>query len=276
MIRVEREDELYYENSMPVEILVRYEPPADTSRIAPPSEPGVPTAPQPSDSGTPVAGGASFNTAVLIEPGTTYSGTIATLEAQYFKVPMTWGQQLSHAFRPDDVEVTRDVFISASLLKVEVYDPMRREVDYAYKQGTGPGGDDLTGGTSSDLRATDPTFNLDGFVYLRVNLGGTEPAGTFIQDFRFVVETVGEPEEGPIYLVDGATASPTASPSASPEESASPSPSASTDASADPVDATESRASAGIPGWVWILGAGVLIAAAALLILRRLLRPRSD
>lgn len=78
-----------------------------------------------------------------------------------------------------------------------------------------------------------------GCVYLRVYLDGASPAGTVLQDFRFVVETVGEPEEGPIYLVDGATAEPTASPSASPTESASPSPSAGMDASGDPVDAAD-------------------------------------
>lgn len=224
LIKVSREDGLYYAEPMSVEILVRYEPPSDTSHVAEREEREVPNPPAIGDSRVPVTGGLSFNSATEISAGQTYAGTITQGEFLYFKVPMTWGQQMAFRFRQGDV-VGMDHSTDLQNFYVELYDPMRNQIEYAsetwYAPGSSSESPDVRGGTSEVLRATSGKVNLDGFYYFTVNTwnsgGGV---GEVVQDFAFAIETPGETEEGPVYLpgeakpTEAATASPTPEPEA--------------------------------------------------------------
>lgn len=204
IIKITRDDQLYYTSPMATEILVRYEPPSDISHVAEPEERGLPEAPALDGTAAETIGGPSFNSATEITAGQTYSSTIVSGEFLYFKVPATWGQQLAYRFQRNDVEGMDKHY--AINFRVNLYDPLRRELGREVKTWSAPGGNesaDVRGGTKEVLRATSREVNLDGSYYIAVSLWGPYDRGQVTQDFSFKVETPGETEEGPIYLTDG-------------------------------------------------------------------------
>ncbi|MFT3943172.1 MAG: VWA domain-containing protein [Ancrocorticia sp.] len=204
LIKITRDDQVHYASDMAVEILVRFEPPSDISGVPEPEEKGLPEAPAIEGDAIPVTGGLSFNSATEIKVDQTYSGTITKGEHVYFKVPMTWGQQLAYRFRQDDVEGMSKNF--GMNFFVRLYDPLRRDLGLESETWSAPGGSespDVRGGTKEVLRATSNHVNLDGFYYLAVRVDGSYKQGEVTQDYSFRIATPGMVEKGPIYQTDG-------------------------------------------------------------------------
>lgn len=270
-LTVIREDKLFKDQEMPLEIVVRFEPPADVTGVPAPEERGMPERPERSAEVLPITAGTSFNNAVELTPGQTYSDSIVDGEYHYFKIPVSWGQQLAWSFEPTGREGDRDAMVIAD---ARLYGPMRndyfgaRTYDFWY----GPGGKEsfpVWGGTTEPVRYTSRTYPLDGFYYLQFRFGFGKSDDPVRQDFEFTVDTPGEVEAGPAYLTEGPQASVSPSSSATPTAtapaSASPSPSATpTD---QPSGAAEEAAPEGagagtiaalIAGGVLLLGVGVV------------------
>ncbi|MFT3888670.1 MAG: VWA domain-containing protein [Arachnia sp.] len=258
LLKVSREDSVFDKEPMAVEILVRYEPPSDISHVAEREEREVPEAPAIGDSPVVVTGGLSFNSATEIEPGKSYASSITQGEFLYFKVPMTWGQQLAFRFRQGQV-VGMDDSNDLENFNVQLYSPMRKHLEYASETWHAPNSTnespDVRGGTEEVLRATSYKVNLDGFYYFTVNTwasGGGD--GEVRQDFTFAFETTGQVEEGPVYLTDDVVES--ASPSPSPSPSSAPT----SQQSPEPTQAPAAPADAG-PGWVLPALGGAVVSA---------------
>ncbi len=268
IIKVTRDDQVHYASDMPIEILVRFEPPSDISGVPEPEERGVPEAPAIAGEAVPVTGGLSFNSATEIKADQTYSSTITKGEYVYFKVPVTWGQQLAYRFQQDAVEGMNKNF--GMNFFVHLYDPLRRDLGQEAETWKAPGGGespDVRGGTEEVVRATSRHLNVDGFYYLAVNVdGGGYKKGEVTQDFSFRIATPGEIEKGPVYLTDGtpAPADLTTTAPASPE-SATPE----VTVSADPAEQTSSLLGNKAFMWGAIIAGIVAIVAAGYALRRR-------
>ena len=253
IIKITREDEMRYGSTMSMEILVRFEPPSDISGIPEPEEPGIPEAPAIEGDAVPVTGGYSFNSATEITADQTYTSTVVMGERRYFKVPLTWGQQLAYRFQQGEVRGQKG-HLSTNFY-VNLHDPLRRELDREYESWYGSSSTtesaDLRGGTDEVLRATAYEVNLDGFYYLAVSLHQGTQSATVSQDFSFRVATPGEVEAGPIYLTDGTPLPSDSATTASLDESATPT------VSEEPTEPTSSFLNSKAFIWVMII-AGIV------------------
>ncbi|HEV2088795.1 MAG TPA: hypothetical protein VGR21_10830 [Cryptosporangiaceae bacterium] len=94
------------DESLPLELTVLVEPPADATGLPPPvatlppDAPNafVPPAPDFTGSARATSGGAGYSDAPVLSPGL-FSATIAGGETRYWKVPLQWGQRLSYGVR---------------------------------------------------------------------------------------------------------------------------------------------------------------------------------
>lgn len=266
IIEVTRKDDLYDKNDMQVELVVRFQPPSDDSHVPPAEKGSVPPPPERSAEVLLIEGGSSFNSAAEITPGQTYSSSIVDGDFTYFKIPMTWGQQLTYKFEATTREGDRDTSFSAI---VELYSPMR---DYkidarSFERWFGVGGQEsfpVTGGTDEPVRSTSPNYPLDGYYYV-VFEGWTLSSTGMRQNFEFTVDAVGEVEDGPIYFTDGVLPSESPSPSPSPTATPSPEPSLSVPASAETVDPGDG-ADAEEPGGIGAGMVALIVAVGVLLV----------
>lgn len=183
-----------------------------------------------SGKGTPVIGGASFNDAEAITPGT-YSTSIVPGEETFFKIPIEWGQSAVFAVDgPDKVWYDRGL---DEMLHVygHVRSPNREPVDtwdgqdsmwiFNGKIPAGPMVNVIPAVTYNNRWVKDVSgFSLAGNYYLSVGItgehGGKSLAGVSIPVI-FSVGVNGTESGKPTYAAAGATA--TASPSASPTAS---------------------------------------------------------
>ncbi|MFT3943171.1 MAG: VWA domain-containing protein [Ancrocorticia sp.] len=253
IIKVTREDEMRYGSAMSMEILVRFEPPSDISGVPEPEEPGIPEAPAIEGDAVPVTGGYSFNSATEITADQTYTSTVVMGERLYFKVPLTWGQQLAYRFQQEEVRGQKG-HLSTNFY-VNLHDPLRRELNREYESWYGSSSTtesaDLRGGTDEVLRATAYEVNLDGFYYLAVSLNQGTQSATVSQDFSFRVATPGEIEEGPVYLTDGTPQPSDVTTTASADELATP------EATEEPTEPTSSFLNSKAFIWAMII-AGIV------------------
>ncbi len=201
IIEVVREGTLFSTSQLDLELMVRYEPPSDISGVPEAERRDVPASPARSADVKALEGGTSFNTAVELTSGQTYSSSVKAGEGRYYKIPLEWGQQMSYSLSPTGRSGLRDRALS---VKVDVYDPMRADRSGASASkswyGTGSNSNDpITGGTNEPIRATSYTYDLDGYYYILVHATSYSDE-QIAQNFEFTVATSGEIEEGPIYL----------------------------------------------------------------------------
>jgi Ca-activated chloride channel family protein len=202
IVKTTRKDSTYNTSPMTVELVVRFEPPSDISQVPAREERPEPTPPAINDEAQDIEGGSSFNSASEIEPGKTYSSSVSNGEYIYFKIPMTWGQQLSARFRQGTLSgATKTGWFT---FDADLYDPMRNHIknrsEFWYKPGAGESAD-VRLGTKEVLRATSYTMKLDGHYYLMIHgdISSSAKGESALQDFQFTVVTPGEIEDGPIY-----------------------------------------------------------------------------
>jgi Ca-activated chloride channel family protein len=251
IVRVQRIGQAYAGQELPMEIVVRREPPADASAVPPPAaEQDGAAAPT---HGNPVAmaGGSSFNDAPEITSGTTYSDTVVTGESRYFRMPLEWGQRFTYLLTPTgpaDPEL-----YPGAIAWMDVFNPVRDSVEMTRFDTTGAiwftdnPPDPFTASTPYPVRYSNRDvidsrgFSLDGDYYLRlsVNLNNAEPSSTA---YLLTVVVSGDPEPGPVYRPAGSgqttdSSSPTSSPSSTPPSTPPPTTASATTGSALPTDA---------------------------------------
>lgn len=236
--------------ALPMELVVRVEPPVLTP---PPLQPAVteaisyPEPPRAAGPAVPVAGGGSFNAATELSPGL-HSDSMRSGETVYYRVPLEWGQQLAvrvdFPASPVGSPVRDDLGSStyahlglnaASRTPVaSVSDAQNRSKNVARDGATVHATTHPVAYEGRQERVYYEQWGMSeaGDVYVVLSLGRTAStdAGSGVAvPFEVSVDVVGEPLQGPVYAGASATAS---TPGASAEPS--PLPSAATVVSAAP------------------------------------------
>ena len=300
IVEITRIGRAWADRPVPVEIVVRMEPPADTAGLPPAADKGD-LLPAPVH-GTPTAltGGSSFNDAPRLTSATTYTDTLVTGESRYFRVPLEWGQRMSFLITEAGPPQPSLGAVGA-LVSVDVFNPVRQDITGVdntsgrYWFGNSAS-DPFSASTDFPVRYTNRNgyiqgeFALDGDYYLRINANRSDnrPSST---SYLMTVVVSGDLEPGPTYLEPGAVP-----PSASNTSWTTPVTSATTAASAsstaasvvvtsgatttDPIGVDTAASSGPIgdqafAGWVWALGGAVVagLVVGAVLIVQRRRRP---
>jgi len=297
LLTITRIGQGWADRPLPVEIVVRMEPPADASALLPQASAGGPLAAP--THGTPVAltGGSGFNDAPRLASGATYQDTLATGESRFYRIPLQWGQRFSYQVT-ETGPAEPPIGITGSPIRVNLFNPVRSDVtDFADTTGrlwfATQLDEPLSGYTHYPVRYTNREgdtqrrgFSLDGDYYLRVNANRNDDAPSSTT-FLITVAESGTAEPGPVYQAAGAgaaitapasTQAPTARSAASSPVSSSPVTSTSSSDPAVPATTSTGQASAvtdsAIPVWIWALVAVLAAGAvAALLIVRTRRRP---
>lgn len=221
ILELQRSGDAFYSEALPVELVVRLEPPADAAGVAPAETEESEPLPEMAhgDAPTPIAAGNSFNDAADLTSGVTYSDSIVTGESRYYKIPLGWGQRLHYTVT--EVGPPAPALQGGRAVNFDVFNPVRQLVsDYLASESwfRDRASDTFTDSTRFPARYTNRDdagasgFSLDGFYYLRLNANLSDSASS--TTFLLTVEVVGEPEAGPVYQPLGsANTSATAAPS---------------------------------------------------------------
>jgi Ca-activated chloride channel family protein len=280
ILQVERIGEAWTDQQLPVELIVRREPPADASAVPPPATAG-PALPVPvHGAATPINGGYSFNEAPELASGATYSDSLLTGENRYYRVPVQWGQRLSYLLTP--AGRASPTLTGAAYANVEIINPVRDVVTPILlgKPWFSEQSESIEGSTSYPARYTNREtydrnkYALDGDYYLHLKANISSLDGTSSQPFLLTVVVSGDVEVGPVYQPEtttgpvtsraGSSASATVSPATT---SAAPS-SAGPTSSGVPTEVTTAQtadASAAGTGWILLI-VGLLVAAVVVLV----------
>ena len=203
------------------EIVVRMEPPAQTSGLLPAATKGAELPPVAHGAPVAFAGGNSFNDAPQLTSGTTYSDTIATGESRFYRVPLQWGQRVTYLV--SEVGPSQPpTGVVGTIVWLDVFNPVRAEISGTIDNGgstwfgNDPGAP-FAGSSPYPVRYTNRDgneqagYSLDGDYYLRINANrDEEPSST---SFLMTVVVSGEIEPGPTYLVAGTQATAGSAPS---------------------------------------------------------------
>lgn len=201
---------------LPVEIIVRQEPPAVTRGLPGPAtkselqQPPVAVAKRAA-----TRGGRDLNSAPALKPGITYTDTITTTENRFYKVRVQWGQQLTVHLVPTKANADALQVANAT---VHLLNPMRVDLGPFLSEpgkGTGSWGYQkaypLSASTLYPARYTNRNsknseiqrYTLDGYYYLQLAMQqptyNDKPA--FTEPFTITVATPGTVEPGPNYQV---------------------------------------------------------------------------
>ncbi len=217
IVEITRTGTAYADTSLPLEIVVRMEPPADSSAVTPAAAPGpVLASPNPDQQKAgAIKGGSSFNDAAQLLSGATYSDSVVTGESRYYQVPLQWGQRLSYTVT--EVGPARPALgLYGALVGVDVFGPVRNEIATS---STGSntywfstrGAEPFTASTTYPVRYTNRTGSLhnsglDGVHYLRLTAGFNSERKSSSTRFLITVVVSGAVEKGPVYLPPGTLA----------------------------------------------------------------------
>lgn len=213
IVEVQRIGTAYVGQELPMEIVVRREPPADASALPPPAAKQDGLAAPTHGTPVPLSGGSSFNDAPQVSSGVTYSDTVVTGENRYFRIPLQWGQRFTYLLTPA-AESAPELFPGA-FAWMDAYNPVR---DGVVMTQFDTGGElwfsaseprPFTASTPYPARYSNRAmndsagFSLDGDYYLRLstNLNDEEPSSTA---YQLTVLISGDPEAGPVYEPAGA------------------------------------------------------------------------
>jgi Ca-activated chloride channel family protein len=234
-------------------------------------------------------GGASFNDAPLISTGS-YADTLSTGETRYYRVHLDWGQRFSYQI---SVGKLAGLGHGSGFVRTAVATPMREEVALSSSSNSarafgGPVSIAVSGSTlvpveygnrDSDLSGV-RAYRLAGDYYLSLGLSYPIDALPYRTPVVVSVAVVGTPTAGPDYLpLPASAAAPTSSVSAvsSPASSgpASSGPALSPVVSPTGVASAPSAAKSDSIGWLWGVGAALVVvgAVAVAMVWRRRSRP---
>ena len=287
LLTISRIGEAWADRPLPVEIVVRMEPPADASALLPQASTGDPLAAPIHGTPTALTGGSSFNDAPRLASGATYLDSLATGQSRFYRVPLEWGQRLSYLVT-EVGPAQPPVGITGSVARVNLFNPVRSDVTMSSDTAglwfaDEPGDEPISAATAYPARYTNREgieqrgFSLDGDYYLRINANRNDdqPSTT-----TFLITTVvsGNVEPGPVYQLAGvtpATSSPTSTPAVSSAASSAPASEIPTGGDAAATGQSTPITSAGVPGWIWAIVVGLAVVAVAVLMFVRS-RRRAD
>jgi len=277
IVKIQRIGTAYVGQELPMEIVVRREPPADDSGVPPPAA-EQDGAPAPAH-GSPVAlaGGNSFNDAPRIASGTTYTDTVVTGDSRYFRIPLQWGQRFTYLLSPTGP--AQPALFPGAIAWMDVFDPVRDKVDMTRYDSSGEiwfksaPPDPFTASTPYPVRYSNREmvdsrgYALDGDYYLRLStdLHVEEPSSTA---YLLTVVVSGGPEPGPVYQPAGSVASTdssTTTPAGTPTSASTATKASASATSSDTPPPTVvaiggTGTSSPISGVLWaLLGAGVVL-----------------
>jgi len=251
---------------VPVELLVRVEPPTVGGKGEPAAATRVEFANEPAGAGQPVRGGGSFNEATTLPGPGRYGETVYYGEQLFYRVKLDWGQGLAYRVTYGGVPDGQTVNVATTL-----FNPVRDEID---SDTTAYTGNTMTLPTNGKPIATTRVMYLnregsdadirkmavDGWYYLVVKLGASD-AGAGGVPVKIDVAVAGTKVSGPEYGTSG-TPEPTASETPVTSPSSTWSPESGSGNASGPIDGRSSDDSSNstLP-WV-IGGAAVLLAAA--------------
>ncbi|TCC03653.1 vWA domain-containing protein [Kribbella soli] len=268
---------------VPVELLVRVEPPVTGGKGDPAQAALVQFAGQPAGAGQAVRGGGSFNEATTLAGSGRYAETVYYGEQLFYRVKLDWGQGLAYRITYGGVPDGETVNVATSL-----FNPVRDEID---SDTTAYTGNTMTlpfdgkpiattrvmylnrDGGAADIRK----MAVDGWYYIMVKLGAADGAGGV--PVKIDLAVAGTKVSGPEYSSVGSTpeATPSAEPSSSESSSSSPSssPEGGSGTASGPIDgrANSDDSSSALP---WVIGgaAGLLaVAGVAIALILRGRRP---
>jgi Ca-activated chloride channel homolog len=259
---------------VPVELLVRIEPPVTGARGEPAQSDPVEFATEPSGAARPVRGGGSFNEATTLPGSGRYGETVYFGEELFYRVKLDWGQGMA-------TRVTFGGVPNGPITNVKLYafNPVRAELGMDTTAYTGstmtlPTDGKPIGTTrvmylnrnANDSKVRD--MAVDGWYYILVKLGSAS-AGAGGVPIKLDVAVAGTKVSGPEYGSRGTT-EPT--PTVTPTDSASPSETPATGTAGGPVDEAPADEDSG-SALPWVIGGAAaalaLAIVAAAVILRR-------
>jgi Ca-activated chloride channel family protein len=266
---------------VPMELLVRVEPPVTGGKGEPAAAARVEFANQPAGAGQAIRGGGSFNEATTLPGPGRYGETVYYGEQLFYRVKLDWGQGLAYRVTYAGVPDAETVNIATTL-----YNPVRDELDSDTTAYTGEtkvlpfNGKPIAttrvlylnrDGNDADVRK----MAVDGWYYIMVKLGAADGAGGV--PIKLDVAVAGRKVSGPEYGTSGTAASPTPSSTGEPSVSETPSISSSPDSGAGtangPIDSRASEEDSGstLP---WVIGGGAGLLAVAAVAVALILRGR--
>jgi Ca-activated chloride channel family protein len=267
---------------VPVELLVRVEPPVTGGKGDPTQAARVEFAGRPSGAGKAVRGGGSFNEATTLAGPGRYAETVFYGEQLYYRVKLDWGQGLAYRVTYGGVPDGQTVNVRTAL-----FNPVRDEIDTDTAAYTGETKTLPTNGKpiatsrvmylNRDSDDTDiPKMAVDGWYYLVVKLGSADAAASGVP-IKIDLAVAGTKVDGPEYSTVGSTPEPT--PTGTPEPSASSTPTDSGNTASTPVEAggpiegtaTEKDSASTLP---WVIGGAAALLAVAGVGIALILRTR--
>ncbi len=223
---------------VPVELLVRVEPPVTGGTGDPEQAARVEFAGQPAGAGQAVRGGGSFNEATTLAGPGRYAETVYYGEQLFYRVKLDWGQGLAYRITYGGVPDGETVNVATSL-----FNPVRDEID---SDTTAYTGNTMTlpfdgkpiattrvmylnrEGGAADIRK----MAVDGWYYIMVKLGAADGAGGV--PVKIDLAVAGTKVSGPEYSAVGST--PEATPSETPSSSPSATPEGGSGTASGPID----------------------------------------
>ncbi|TCC34875.1 vWA domain-containing protein [Kribbella sindirgiensis] len=262
---------------VPVELLVRVEPPVTGGKGDPEQAARVEFAGQPAGAGLAVRGGGSFNEATTLAGPGRYAETVYYGEQLFYRVKLDWGQGLAYRITYGGVPDGKTVNVATSL-----FNPVRDEID---SDTTAYTGNTMTlpyngkpiattrvmylnrEGGAADIRK----MAVDGWYYIMVKLGAADGAGGV--PVKIDLAVAGTKVNGPEYNTVDST--PEATPSETPTSSPSSTPENGSGTASGPIDgrATSDDSGSALP---WVIGgaAGLLaVTGVAIALILRNRRP---
>lgn len=266
---------------VPVELLVRVEPPVTGDKGEPAQAAPVEFANQPAGAGKAVRGGGSFNEATTLAGPGRYAETIFYGEQLYYRVKLDWGQGLAYRVTYGGAPDGQTTNVWTGL-----FNPVRDEIDTDTTAYTGEtmtlpsNGKPISttrvmylnrDGNDADLRK----MAVDGWYYLVVKLGAADGGASGVP-IKIDLAVAGTKVDGPQYSAVGSTPEPTPSGTTEPSSSSTPTDSGSSASNPEaggPIGgtATENDSNSALP---WVIGGAAALLAVAGIAIALILRTR--
>lgn len=292
VLEVSRVGDAFLQDALPLELVVRLEPPADTSNVPSAQTEALPPVAQPRF-GPPrsIEGGTGFNDAPRLTSGVTYTDEITTGEHRFFKVDLLWGQRFAYVIK--EVGPATPTLDRPAIIETNLYNPLRqpaartgdtngrfwftKDIDKRAFSATTKHPVRWTNRTSSSLDLKH--FQLDGAYYIELGARFKQKTPSRTR-YLITAVVVGTPEAGPVYQPATDATGPTTRPDSTdatvaPTTAATPPP----PGDAATVAAEQSSADSGGPGvlvFVLIAALAALVGAGATVLVTRARRTPPD
>lgn len=213
----------YEGETLPVEIALRIEPPADSTSLPTAARAQANVRARTFGTTIKVTGGTGYNDAPLLPPGQ-YRDRFTSGETRYFRVHLDWGQRLAYTVTADqdphvaDLDGTTGHTTITNPLRAALAQPDRAHTTESYLGSIGAAmyGSTLVPVRYANRNSDDDNvkpYAIDGDYYLALSTDfSTSDKPTINIAYTLAVDVVGAKERGPVYALGSpSTASPASS-----------------------------------------------------------------